>query len=412
MAIRTGIGVGGAQIFDTSGVIDTYGRQIAQQQKAQVLQAEKQAKEQAKFDEELATAMAGIKTDGVDPKTAEYIQNEYLKVKNLRAEAEKLNPSQRPLFLQGVKDKMNSLKEFSANAKDFNSKLFSMGGKLNDWDYDKTTLGRYKKLSETPYYQLTPEEKALNPTMFQKRPNFGLIDKIIDETYKNAEEKADFKGEIKNKGKRANVKEVKPEVVSEMLDQQFNYNPQAQYALEKLYTQTTGDTQPTPEKISKFKKDLYVKKHGYTYTGEYKDLKEPKGSGDGKKATDDELFSTWINGAFTGDYKNSIENLNTISGNNAKITYTPQGIKVTYKPIINVGGGGVPLLIENPKEETKIVKTPRELAQFLRIANVTGSGSKTVSKLNRNVGVAPTKPQTKPVKELTWAEKQAAKKPK
>jgi hypothetical protein len=283
MAIRTGIGVGGAQIFDTSGIIDTYGRQVAQQQKAQALQAEKQAKEQAKFDEDLATAMAGIKTDGVDPKTAEYIQNEYLKIRGLRAEAEKQNPSQRPLFLQGIKDKMNGLKEFSANAKDFNNKLFSMGGKINDWDYDETTLGRYKKLSETPYYQLTPEEKSLNPTMFQKRPNFGLIDKIFTETYNDGKRLSKYKEEVKlpKDGKRFDLNVVDPNVISNIITQRVESNPEAMAAAKQLYVRSTGDAQPTPQKIKDFLNKDYLARFGYEYSGEIKDKKEPKGGGRG-----------------------------------------------------------------------------------------------------------------------------------
>jgi hypothetical protein len=42
MAIKTGIGVGAAQVFDTSGIMNTYARQQAQQQKIQAAQAQRE----------------------------------------------------------------------------------------------------------------------------------------------------------------------------------------------------------------------------------------------------------------------------------------------------------------------------------------------------------------------------------
>lgn len=336
MAIKTGIGVGGAQIFDTSGIMNAYNNQVAQRQKAQALQAEKEAKASQRFDEDLATAMAGIKTNGVDQKTAEYIQNEYLKVKGLRSEAEKLNPSQRPLFLQGIKDKMDGLRDFALNAKDHGSKLFTLGSKLNPYDYDESTLGRYKKLSETPYYQLTPEEKALNPTMFPKRAKFELIDGIINDTYKLAEEKADFKGEIRKGGKRANYKEVDPKIVDEILNQKFGYNPEAQAALQQLYINTTGDKQPTPEKVSKFRNDVYLKQHPLRYTGEYRDLKENK-SGDNNQEDKFSYRQQIIGGALQKDPK-SIEKIRAQLPSGTTIT------PMTSKAISGKSTGGYPML--------------------------------------------------------------------
>ena len=54
MAIRSGIGIGGAQVIDTRDIMSASARQIAQQQKAQALQAEREAKSSEKYNEELA----------------------------------------------------------------------------------------------------------------------------------------------------------------------------------------------------------------------------------------------------------------------------------------------------------------------------------------------------------------------
>lgn len=54
MAVRSGIGVGEAQIFDTSGVIGTYGRVLAQQQK-----------NDERYASELADLISKVDTEGV-----------------------------------------------------------------------------------------------------------------------------------------------------------------------------------------------------------------------------------------------------------------------------------------------------------------------------------------------------------
>ena len=109
MAIKTGIGVGAAQIFDTSGIMNAYGRQIAQQQKIQAAQAqreflsaekEKERAERAaaKFDEDIADIMASAKLGGIRDRDVEEITKAYNEVKDFYSKSGSLKDSEKPLF--------------------------------------------------------------------------------------------------------------------------------------------------------------------------------------------------------------------------------------------------------------------------------------------------------------------------
>ena len=54
MAIKTGIGVGEAQVYDTSGLVGNFAKML-----------QKQAQDTAKFQEEMADLISKVKTDGV-----------------------------------------------------------------------------------------------------------------------------------------------------------------------------------------------------------------------------------------------------------------------------------------------------------------------------------------------------------
>ena len=389
MAIRTGIGVGAAQIADTSNIMNAYARQVAQQQKAQALQAEREAKAQAKYEEDLADLIASVKTEGIRDVDIPDITNAYNELKEFYSKSGSIKDKDKPLFRAELMSRAKSINESAARSKKLANDIADISNDMarNEWDYDPNSIIEIKEIYRTPLSKLGARA-VIDPLRYKRQADPTLIIKAIDDVYKLGEANATPSGQIVDKsGLKYSVKKVDPAFISDALVQRIQNDPQAMQSLSVLYRRTfPGDNNPTPEKLTGFLKDQYETRYKYDYLG---NAMQPRvGRSGGGKATNDELFSTWINGAFTEDYKNSIENLNTLAGNNAKISYTPEGIKTTYKPIINVGGGGVPFLMENPIEETKIVKTPSELAQFLRIANVTGSGSKTVSKLNKNLGVA------------------------
>lgn len=286
MAIRSGIGIGAAQIADTSNIMNAYGRQIAQQQKAQALQAEKEAKSAEKYNEELADIMASVKTEGARDIDVPDITDAYNQIKEYYSQSAKLKDSDKPLFRAELKNKINGLNEFAQRSNKFSKDLFAMSSDIakNEWDYDPASVSELNKMSQTTLKQLGANA-VIDPMRFKRLPNFGLIDTIIDKTYKLGEENAKFAGERFDKGKRFNVKRIDPAVIQNNLIQQFTSSPEAIKAISSLYVRELGK-QPTDQDLTNYIMDKYKTKHGFDYVGEAKDLERPRGGGGGGAEAD------------------------------------------------------------------------------------------------------------------------------
>jgi hypothetical protein len=134
--------------------------------------------------------------------------------------------------------------------------------------------------------------------------------------------------------------------------------------------------------------DKYKTKHGFDYVGEPLDLERPR---EAKELDNEDVYAGWLKGAFTKDKVSALKNLRSVAGTKATIVDKPDGTyEVVYKPMIDVGKGGVPIYIESPEPKTEKATNPGELAGVLRDAGITGAGSKLISK----VGGANTKTNT------------------
>ena len=279
MAIRSGIGIGAAQIADTSNIMNAYGRQIAQQQKAQALQAEREAKSAEKYNEELADLMASVKTEGARDIDVPDITNAYNQIKEYYSQSSKLKDSDKPLFRAELKNKINGLNEFAQRSNKFSKDLFAMSSEIakNEWDYEPASVAELNKMSQTTLKQLGANA-VIDPMRFKRLPNFGLIDTIIDKTYDLGKENAKFVGEVREKDKRRNLSRVDPAVIQNNLIQQFTSSPEATKAITSSYVRELGK-QPTDQDLTNYIMDKYKTKHGFDYLGEIKDLQRPRGGG-------------------------------------------------------------------------------------------------------------------------------------
>jgi hypothetical protein len=289
MAIRTGIGVGAAQIADTSGIMNAYARQIAQQQRAQAAQAqreflsaekEKERAERAaaKFDEDLADIMASAKLGGIRDVDVPEITKAYNEVKDFYSKSGSLKDSQKPLFRAELRNRMNTINDAAINSKEVEKKRYATAVKVseNPWDYDPKVIQDLDYVNKTPLSKLGGMAN-MDPLNYQKLPNFGLIDNIINKTYDLGKINAKFAGEVFDKGKRFNVKRTTPEFIQDNLVQQFTSSPEAIKAISSLYVRELGK-QPTNEELTNYIMDKYKTKHSFDYIGEPLDLKEPKDS--------------------------------------------------------------------------------------------------------------------------------------
>jgi hypothetical protein len=409
MAIRTGIGVGAAQIADTSGIMNAYARQIAQQQKLQAAQAqreflsaekEKERAERAaaKFDEDLADIMASAKLGGIRNIDVEEITKAYNEAKDFYSKAGSLKDSEKPLFRAELRNRMNTINDAAINSKKVEERYYSLASKVaeNSSDYDPKVIQDLDYISKTPLSKLGALAN-MDPITYQKLPNFGLIDNIIDDTYKIGKENAKFAGEVFDKGKRFNVEKVDPALIQNNLVQRFTTSPEALRAISNLYSRELGK-QPTNQELTNYIMDKYKTKHGFDYIGEARDLKESKESTDAEKT--ENVYSNYINKTIAGDTK-AMKQLEALGGGNYTLTVSPvdnRFLRITpNKKIKYTSDGGASVEFETDGKSIDINRDGTKLFKYLQKFGIRPSGSKAVSKLKDNT--------TK--KELTWAEKQA-----
>jgi hypothetical protein len=320
MAIRTGIGVGAAQIADTSNIMNAYARQIAQQQKAQAAQAqrdflsaekekERAEKEAAKFDEDLADIMASAKLGGIRDVDVPEITKAYNEVKDFYSKAGSLKDSEKPLFRAELRNRMNTINDAAINSKEVEKRRYDIASKVaqNPWDYDPKVIQDLDYINKTPLSKLGGMAN-MDIMNYQRLPNFGLIDNIINKTYDLGKINAKFAGEVFDKGKRFNVKRTTPEFIQDNLVQQFTSSPEAIKAISSLYVRELGK-QPTNQDLTNYIMDKYKTKYGFDYIGEPLDLKEPRESNSG---TDEQDKYTYRQQIITGALENDPGSINKI----------------------------------------------------------------------------------------------------
>jgi hypothetical protein len=414
MAIRTGIGVGAAQIADTSGIMNAYAKQVAQQQRAQALQAEKQAKEDAVYNEKLADLLSGVKTDGARDVDIPDITKSYNELKEMYRQGLSIkDPAERALYRANLNKGVSSLNEYAQRSKKFAGDLFGVSQDIakNEWDYDPNSVSYLSELKRTSLKDLG-ENSVIDPMKFKRLPNVGLIDTILDDAYKVGKEKAEYTGEVNKLGKRFNVSKVDPVIIQNNLVQRIQNDPEASSAIKTLYARTTGDRDITGEKLTNFIKGLYETKHNYEYVGAPKDFKTSGGaSGDGSGAggKTEELYSDLVNRGSAGDGE-AWRELNALGGGNYTIYNDLKDssvIKIKPAKTININEDGVSFKLETNGAPISIPKNnPQKLFEVLQKFGVRPSGVKSSSRLNKPSGGGV---KQAPKKELTWAEKQAAK---
>jgi len=417
MAIRSGIGIGAAQVADTSNIMNAYGRQIAQQQKAQALQAEREAKSAEKYNEELADIMASYKTTGARDIDIPEITAAYNQIKEYNSQANKIKDSERPLFKATIKNMMNTVNETSLRSKELEGRTYSIASTVaqNPWDYDPKVIQDIDYIKKTPISKLGAMSNV-SPLDYQRLPNFETINNIYKDTYGIGEKNSKFIEELREGGKRRNLSRVGEDVIKTDLIQRFTNSPEATKAISYRYSKQFGK-QPTDEDLTNYIMDEYKAKYGLDYLGEIKDLKEARGEGGTSESDKLSYRQQIVGGAIQGDDA-SIEKMRA---------QLPSGSKITKMKSIAIPGkskGGYPLLkiyIPSTDKQDEInevinLASGEPGIRFNQLLNNYSGETVPYSKFGIKGAkprgeqfVTPKRSVTKPKKELTWAERQAAK---
>lgn len=373
MAIRSGIGIGAAQIADTSNIMNAYGRQIAQQQKAQALQAEKEAKAAEKYNEELADIMASYKTTGARDIDIPEINAAYNQIKEYYSQSNKIKDSEKPLFKATIKNMMNTVNDTSLRSKELEGRTYTTASRIaqNPWDYDPKVIQDLDYVKKTPISKLGALAN-LDPSTYERLPNFGTIDKIMADVYEIGKNKADFIEQITENGQRFNVSRVDPAVIQDNLVLGLRSSPEAMKAISYRFSKQFGK-QPTEQDLTNFMMDDYKTKYNLEYKGPPKDLQRPRGGGG---AGDEQDKYTYRQQVITGALENDPSSINKIKAALPPgSTITP----MTSKAIPGKSKGGYKFLkIYIPGQNDEYGNPLAELTQTIEASR--GEG---VIKLNR-----------------------------
>lgn len=278
MAIRSGIGIGEAQIYDSSGLINTYGKALAQQ-----------AKDRAKFEEDLATTMAKYSNKGLKDGDIKLTTEAYKSLKDKVTKYDSNNPTQRAQALAEARAGMQTIQDYADGAITAYSTLDKIGGDIleNPWKYKDESVTAVKQLYANPYATWSDEYKDLNRAKFERELDGSSVQKLFNNV------NADLKGQaeagnqfnVANKdGFKVSTYFATPEQASQTILKTIDLAPEAKFTLNKLFVDANPDkTDYTQLDVANFATQLYKDQFGVnalSFKGGM-NLIPTRGSGDG-----------------------------------------------------------------------------------------------------------------------------------
>jgi hypothetical protein len=257
MAIRSGIGIGEAQIYDSSNLVNTYGKALAQQ-----------AKDRAKFEEDLATTMAKYSNKGLRDGDIKLTTEAYKTLKDKVTKYDSNNPTQRAQALAEARAGMQTIQDYADGAITAYSNLDKIGGDIleNPWKYKDESVAAVKQLYTNPYATWSDDFKDLNRAKFEREPDGTSVQKLFNNV------NADLKGQaeagsqfnVANKsGYKVSTYFATPEQASQTILKTMDLAPEAKYTLTKAYEEAYPDKKDyTQLDVANFATQLYKDQFG------------------------------------------------------------------------------------------------------------------------------------------------------
>lgn len=257
MAIRSGIGIGEAQIYDSSGLVNTYGKVLAQQ-----------AKDRAKFEEDLATTMAKYSTKGLKDGDIKLTTEAYKKLKDKVTKYDSNNPTQRAQALAEARAGMQTIQDYADGAMTAYSTLDKIGGDIleNPWKYKPESVTAVKQLYANPYATWSDDYKDLNKAKFEKEVDGSSVQKLFNNVNTDLKGQAEAASQFKvgeKGGYKVATYFATPEQASQTILKSMELAPEAKYTLNKAYELANpGKTDYTQADVANFATKLYSEQFG------------------------------------------------------------------------------------------------------------------------------------------------------
>jgi hypothetical protein len=276
MAIRSGIGIGEAQVYDISNLENNYFK---------ILQ--RQAQETAKFQYELVDLIGKVKTDGARDIDKPLIAKGYEEIKDLYRKASSIrNKTERNLVRAQISSGVQSLNEAAARSAE-EAKLYidTLGRIANtgEYMYDTNKLNDFKQRINKPITQLT----AFNPLDLPKIPDDSVRDRAYDNLYTELKPKAVYEVRKAAGNREQEVGVINPTFVANNIMERLNKSPEWLNLATRNYIQENPGKTPEFKDIALNEVKLYMTRKGNEYVGS--PTRIPKATGTGSGDGEDKL---------------------------------------------------------------------------------------------------------------------------
>jgi hypothetical protein len=377
MSIKTGIGVGEAQIFDTSKIVNGFYKFYQQKQKEDQLFAEKIADNLSKFD-----------PTGLTGKDLEQATKMYDQLRTFNQSTDKLNRNERTLLDAQIRKGMNEIKSFSANAKQFykDRDQFGIEYSKDKYSFLPEVEPLVDKVTTLSYGEALEQNLGdVNKLRMKRTPDNRLVEDSLKDMAKLIEDLADktkpipiTRNGVLQIYHVADPKAVDGVVLGILSDsaKKFNWVDNFKRAF---------PDQPTPndETLGQFIKKAYEIKRGgidNAYTFKTSEQMAPKPTA-GPKPTDSDQFADTLNNSFSSNTNARASAINKLKAHSkgrivdivdngdGTLTVTPYKVKVPGMP--KKPGDPIP------------INSPGELNDLLGSLTISSSGFGVVTKLNQ-----------------------------
>ena len=251
MSIRSGIGIGEAQIYDISGIEKGYYNLLKQKELRD-----------AKFVDDMATTLAKYSSKGLNPKDIELQNKAYEDLRKLATSASTGSRAQQNEAKIAVLAGMNQIAEYNQRAIEAKKNLDAVVASAQEkpWMYKDDIVGISNKLYQTPYSEWGNYSTIDNST-FERALDMSSLDKVFDGVNKALAETAKKTGKPIYNGDRI-IYQVPKESANGLLSAEILLSPEANYTLRKSYSVLNPGKQATDADLINFANEMYQKKQG------------------------------------------------------------------------------------------------------------------------------------------------------
>lgn len=269
MAIKTGIGVGEAQVYEIGDVVGNF---------AKLLQ--KQQQEEAKFQAEIADLISRVDTKGVRDADKLEIANMYDATKELyRQAAQAKNFQEKALLRAKISKAVNDINEYAQNSAGWVKKYDSLARDVasNPWAYEPTVVERLRGLKDKPLSKMGADI-ALDPFDYQKMPSDKSRDNVFGNIRRQGETFAKSKIVSAGPGREREVSILPDDKIQELISANLMVDPEYRSTALFNWTKANPGKPIDIKQVLQSEVNLYKSLYGSEYKGS--STRIPKQTGD------------------------------------------------------------------------------------------------------------------------------------